>query len=192
MTQVLGVILAGGQSRRMGSPKHDLAFGNKTLLDYAYERLARQCDAVIINVQQNLLGYTVVQDIFDGSLGPLAGLHGAMVWAKDQGYSHIATIAVDTPFFPTDYVARLKKNCDVPIVLAGSKGRSHPTCGLWCVNLGDDLAKALQSGDRRVMAWVQTHEHRVETFETGSVDPFFNVNTPEDYDTAKAILAGQI
>ena len=109
-------------------------------------------------------------------------------WATE-----IVTVAGDTPFFPTNLVETLvaaSKGQTDPMVLAVTPDGRHPTFGLWPVALRDDLRDALNGGLRRVVQWTDAHGCRDAMF-TGAGDPFFNVNTPEDLEKARAIQGGR-
>ena len=206
----LGVILAGGRATRMGGgDKGLLRLGDATLLDRVIARLAPQVSGLALSANGDPArfadtGLPVVADSIEGFPGPLAGVLAGLDWASGQGASAIVTVAADTPFFPTDLVARLTATADGmthPLVLAAtprgtektkSMSRSglirHPTFGLWPVTLRDDLRAALNEGINKVVIWTEKHGGREAVFPTGSGDPFFNVNTPEDLATAEALL----
>ncbi|HSG57179.1 MAG TPA: molybdenum cofactor guanylyltransferase, partial [Paracoccaceae bacterium] len=144
-------------------------------------------------------GLPVLADSVEGFVGPLAGVLAGLDWAAEQGADAIVTAAADTPFFPCDLVPRLMQAGEgmaTPLVLAATpdaaRGVSrHPTFGLWPVALRDDLRTALAGGLRKVVLWTERHGGREALFEVGEVDPFFNVNTPEDLAMAEAILERQ-
>lgn len=210
MTRPLGVILAGGQATRMGGgDKGLLPLGEDTLLDRVIDRLSPQVDAIALNANGDparfdAFGLPVVPDSIDGFPGPLAGVLAGLDWAAGKGAETIVTVAADTPFFPTDLVAHLQDvadGMDHPLVLAATprgqeKTKSmsksglirHPTFGLWPVALRDDLRSALEEGISKVVIWTERHGGREAVFPTDAGDPFFNVNTPEDLETARAML----
>ncbi len=102
----------------------------------------------------------------------------------------MATAATDTPFLPLDQVARLAETANdahEPIALAKSAGRLHPTFGLWPVSLADDLILALDASTRKVAAWALGQGAARAAFADLPHDPFFNINTPDDLDTANRI-----
>jgi len=201
----LGVILAGGQSRRMGGgDKALLALGGRPVIGHVIARLAPQVAGLAINANGDAarfddFGLPVIADSIAGFAGPLAGVLAGLDWAATQGASHIVTAAADTPFFPTDLVARLQAAADeagVPIALAASpdplRGMNrHPTFGLWPVALRDDLRAALQGGLRKVVLWTDRHGTALAEFSSAAADPFFNINRPEDLARAKTMLAGE-
>jgi len=194
----VGVILAGGASRRMGGgDKGLIALGGRPMLALVADRLADQVAAVAINANGDparfdAFGLPVVADSVAGLPGPLAGVLAGMDWARARGASHLVTVAADTPFFPSDLVARLiagATSARAPIALAATPDGLHPTFGLWPVALRDDLAQALHAGTRKLAAWAEG-EGAVRVPFAGEDDPFFNINTPEDLECARARLAG--
>ena len=189
MKQPYGVILAGGQARRMGGgDKGLLRLGGATLLGRVIERLEPQVVGLCLNANGDAarfesFGLPVVADEVEGFAGPLAGVLAGLDWAATQGAEHIVTAAADTPFFPGDLVPRLQMAAEVqgkPIALARTDNGRHPTFGLWPVRLRDDLRAALRDGVRKVVQWTDGHGTAMADFPTVRFDPFFNVNTPED------------
>lgn len=205
--QVAGVVLAGGLSRRMGGGNKSLKpIGGRAMIAHTLARLVPQADQTIINANDGVEAYSefdhsVVPDSKDGHAGPLAGVLTGMQWARVNAPDArwIVTAAADTPFFPTDlvdsFVAAVAPH-QTKIALARSAGKLHPVFGLWPVSLADDLAAWLEDDkNRKVLAWVDRHELVEVSFSGFEVagkkrDPFFNVNTPEDLDVARAIVAG--
>lgn len=201
MMQPAGVILAGGQSRRMGGgDKGLLQLGGQPILGHVIDRLEPQVVEIALNANGDStrfagFGLQVIADSIDGFAGPLAGVLAGMDWAAAHGHSHIITAAADTPFFPCDLVPRLILAAEnAPIALAATpdpeRGKSrHPTFGIWPVELRDDLRAALADGLRKVVQWTDRHGTGMAMFEVETFDPFFNVNTPEDLATASELLA---
>ncbi|WP_224824906.1 molybdenum cofactor guanylyltransferase MobA [Cognatishimia sp. MH4019] len=200
MSKPLGVILAGGQARRMGGgDKGMLVLQGMTLLDRVIDRLGPQVDRLVLNANGDAArfieyGLPVVPDTVGDDIGPLAGVLAGMNYAVDHGYDRIVTAAADTPFFPHDLVERLERASDratTPIALSATheEGRlvRHPTFGLWEVRLRDDLRAALQDGLRKIVMWTDKHGAASTAFEDNA---FFNVNTPDDLEQAEAILKG--
>ncbi len=189
MKQPLGVILAGGQASRMGGGDKGLnPLGRSTILGHVIDRLAPQVAALALNANGDRarfdgLGLPVICDSIDGFAGPLAGVLAGLDWAAGEGASHIVTAAADTPFFPGDLVPQLQYAAETqgqPIALARTENGRHPTFGFWPVALRHDLRDALEGGMRKVLAWTDTHGTAFADFPTGGIDPFFNVNTPDD------------
>jgi len=203
MVRPLGVILAGGLARRMGGgDKSLLSLGvSSRVLDQVIARLGAQVDQMVLNANGDPerfdeFGLPVVADSLDGFLGPLAGVLAGLDYAADHGFDHIVSVAADTPFFPTDLVSALEtasKHMDVPIALAATKiegGNTvrHPTFGFWPVALREDLRSALQDGLRKVVLWTDQHGAETHVFDSGEIDPFFNINTPEDLELANKMM----
>ena len=209
MRQPYGVILAGGRATRMGGgDKALLPLGAGTVLDHVIDRLAPQVAGLALNANGDpdrfaAWGLPVLPDPVADRPGPLAGVLAGLDRAAAEGAETIVTVAADTPFFPCDLVPRLLQEAEGmahPLVLAatpradgeatksmsGSGRIRHPTFGLWPVALRDDLRAALQDGVRKVVMWTEKHGGREALFEAPG-DPFFNVNTPEDLETAQAM-----
>lgn len=186
MQAPVGLILAGGQSRRMGgASKAELMLGGRRLLDHCTDRLEPQVSALAVNSNTAIsCDFPVRADTITGHLGPLAGILTGMIWATDQGATHLATAAVDTPFLPCDLIPRLQLTGDFAI--AATPDGPHGTFGLWPVSLRDDLAAFLQNGGRKVRAFTDTHNAATAMFPDSTPNPFFNINTPDDLAQAEA------
>ena len=189
------VILAGGRSQRMKrKDKSFLEVGDKTLLDMTIERLQSQSRRVAINTNSysskyKRYGLPILHDQVKGFFGPLAGILTAMKWAEDIGYKEVITVAVDTPLFPKNLLKELYEKMRVSnsdIVYASSlsyhkhKEVLHPVFGLWKTYLRDDLRKELERGVRKVTLWSEKHKTSSVCFAKDLIDPFFNINTPDD------------
>ncbi|MCB1514188.1 MAG: molybdenum cofactor guanylyltransferase MobA [Hyphomicrobiaceae bacterium] len=209
--QVVGVLLAGGQSRRMfadGAGSGDkglLDIAGRPMLAHVIERLAPQVGALVLNANGDpgrfaSFGLPLVADTVGGQVGPLAGVLAGMRWAvaHTPGAALIATASTDAPFVPRDLVERLVSARNAAgggerIALARSGGHLHPVIGLWPVSLADDLEQALLDGVRKVLAWTDRHgtvgvDFASVTVAGEEVDPFFNANTPEELRQARQLL----
>ena len=199
---ILGTILAGGLSRRMeGREKSLVDLDGKPLLARAIERLAPQAGPLVINANGDPLrfsgfGLPVIADTVEGYAGPLAGVLAAMRHARTlDGITHVLTAAADTPFFPVDLFQRFAARLEAEtapadtICLAASGGNRHPVFGLWPVMLADALERFLIAEEgRKVMLFVDRHPwFEVDFPFQGSIDPFFNVNTPDDLSEAERL-----
>ena len=190
------VILAGGQSRRMGGgDKGLLPLGAGTVIGQVIGRMAPQVGRMAINANGGAArfaayGLPVLPDSLPGFPGPLAGVLAALDWAILQGAEWVVTVPSDTPFLPADLVARLviAAKEDAPIAIAATEDRVHPTCGLWSVRLRDDLAATLHKDQRKLRDFTDRHRAVTVSFKPGPPDPFFNINTPADLAQAKAWL----
>ena len=193
---ILGVILAGGQSRRMGNKNKLLAtINNKSLLEITSNLVKNQLNRVIINSNiqvdsNNKLNFEIVPDEIDGYLGPLSGIFSAMKWAKKNfpDCQWIASFPVDSIFFPDNFIdvmiSKIKK--ETQIVCAKSNGRIHPVFALWSIVLVNALEKALvEDGIRRIDEWTTRYNLEIVNFKFKKLDPFFNINTFDDLEKAK-------
>lgn len=197
---VVGVLLAGGRSRRMGGGDKCLkVVAGRPLLAHAIARAAPQVERLVINANGDptrfsSFGLAVVADGVSGFAGPLAGVLAGLDWAAAHASDcrHVATFATDAPFFPTDLVARLSEAVarGADLACAASGGRTHPVFGLWPLRLRDDLRHAMCAEDvRKVDVWTARHRLAEVAFDRADYDPFFNANRPEDIMRAEAILA---
>ncbi len=199
---VVGLLLAGGLSQRMGGGDKCLrAFRGRPLLAAVIERAAPQVDRLVVNANGPPerfapFGLPVAPDTVGGRVGPLAGVLTGMEWAAERvpGCAWVATFATDAPFLPRDLVSRLAAACTdegAEMACAASGGRAHPVFGLWPVELRGALRTALvDERIRKVDAWTARYRCAVAEFEAGEIDPFFNVNEPEDLVRAERIGGG--
>jgi molybdopterin-guanine dinucleotide biosynthesis protein A len=196
------VILSGGRSSRMGEPKALLPFGAARLIDHVAERIRPQVGQIALNTNDPAiaLGGTVgFPDRFPGFHGPLAGIHAALAHVAETspGATHAFLLPVDSPFFPKNVVAELAATLTGPddVALGASLGRMHPVLGLWPVTVRDALAGWLQNPPTlKVRAFLDGRPVRVTEFSAvettlGPLDPFSNINTPDDLDRARRLLA---
>ncbi|MBB2963035.1 molybdenum cofactor guanylyltransferase MobA [Methylobacterium sp. R2-1] len=196
---VLGLILAGGLSRRMGGGDKPLRrLAGRTLLERVAERLRPQCQGgLVLSANGDPARF---RDVFSGEIlsdpvpdhpGPLAGILAGME-AAQPGITHVVSVPGDAPFLPHDFVARLVAAAAAegkPIALAASGERRHFTSALWPVALRVDLRDWLGRGERRVGGFIERHGAAVASWPVAPVDPFLNLNAPEDLAAAEAILA---
>lgn len=195
---VLGVVLAGGLSRRMGAEKGLLELAGMPVLAHVLAALAGQSPVPLAGVILNANGDAqrfaafacpVVADSVPDAPGPLAGVLAGLEHAALHypAVSHILTVSCDLPFLPPDLLARLWGGLAAsPVACAASMGRSHNTITLWPVSLRARLRTALvEEGQRRVRGFMQEVGCAEVVWPDGLRDPFFNVNTPEDLATAQ-------
>ncbi|MCT8158931.1 molybdenum cofactor guanylyltransferase MobA [Pseudoruegeria sp. SHC-113] len=204
MREPYGVILAGGRATRMGGgDKGLLQIAGQSLLARVVDRIAPQVAGLALNANGDAarfagFGLPVLPDGIAEYPGPLAGVLAGMDWAAAQGADHVVSVAADTPFFPEDLVPRLLLAAETeakPIALAATPRPDgghwrHPTFGLWPVALRHDLRAALEGGLRKVVLWTDSHGTATAPFPATPFDPFFNVNTPEDLETARRMAEG--
>ncbi len=197
----LGLVLAGGLARRMGGgDKALLRIGGVSILDRVLDRLGPQCSGIILNANGDPrrfapTGLPVVADDVPGFAGPLAGVLAGLDWtaAHAPEIAWIASVPGDCPFLPRDLIAGLhaaRSKTGAPLACAKSGEWRHPVAGLWPVALRDDLRQALvEENLRKIEIWTSRHGVALAEWTDTPVDPFFNVNTPEDAARAEAIAA---
>lgn len=189
MNDTFGLILAGGQGRRMGgSDKALLHLAGRPLVAHAAARLGPQCGALAINANGSAarlasLGLPVIADeIVDA--GPLAGVLAGLRLARESGFALLCTLSVDAPFAPGDLVARLheaRRAANATMAVAASGGRRHHVIALWPVALETELRRALvDEGLRKAETFVTLQSPALAEWPDAPLDPFFNVNRPED------------
>jgi molybdopterin-guanine dinucleotide biosynthesis protein A len=195
------VILAGGLAARMGGgDKTLLRLEGRTILERIVARLAPSVAALVINANGDParfreFGLPVIADSVGGNPGPLAGILAGMDWAAKScpGSSDIVTAPGDAPFLPMDLVERLlaaRRATGARIVIAASQGRRHPVAALWPVDLAAALRRSIvDEGIRKVQAFADRHQAAIVAFPVSQVDPFYNVNSPEDLSDATLLAA---
>lgn len=198
---IIGVILAGGQSSRMGGGDKGMrALGDRPLLAHVIARLRPQVERLVLNANGDAarlagFGLPVIPDSVPDFAGPLAGVLAGMDWAVSElpEAHYIVTVPGDGPFLPRDLVAHLSKAIldeDAELAMAASAGQPYPVIGLWPVALRDELRRALTVEDvHKVDAWTARYRRVTASFPTEPVDPFFNANTPEQLAEAARLLA---
>ena len=196
-------ILAGGLARRLGGGDKSLrTVAGRTVLDRLIERLTPQSSRLVLNANTDTggdpgrfgsLDLPIVPDDLPGNPGPLAGVLAVLDWtaATDPGAASVVTVPGDTPFLPLDLVRRLHDGRRTArFACAASGGRTHPVIALWDVSLRTELRHALVvEGVRKVGAFTGRHLAVAVEWPAIPVDPFLNVNTPEDLSRAN-FLAG--
>ena len=195
---ILGAILAGGQSKRMGKDKLFLELNNKKLIEHTLDKVKKYLKKIIIITNQDNEFFfknnlTTVKDCIEGQLGPLVGILTAMKWAKENlsKCSWIATFPCDTPFFPESIIKSFieeSKKKESLILCASSHGHKHNIFGLWSLDLYDKLEHDLINKKiRKVQDWTEKNKIKNLEFKFIDYDPFFNINTEEDLAFAKKL-----
>jgi molybdopterin-guanine dinucleotide biosynthesis protein A len=198
---VCGLLLAGGQSRRMGGGDKCLQMlGDKTLLARVIDCARPQVDELVLNANGDparfsIYGLPVIGDVVDGFAGPLAGILTGLEWARDNrpACNWVASFACDAPFAPNDLISRLSDAIEDQkgdLACASSNDRDQPVFGLWPVALAGDLRAALVDEDvRKVDVWTARYRLVRASWAVDPIDPFLNVNRPEDLARAEAIIS---
>jgi molybdopterin-guanine dinucleotide biosynthesis protein A len=198
--KIVGLLLAGGRSRRMGGGDKALRpLRGVPLLERVIERLRPQVDVLVLNANGDAarfakFGLPVVPDSVPDFAGPLAGVLAGLDWtaAHRPDCPFVVSVATDAPFLPADLVARLVDGIGAgngDLACAASGGRAHPVFGVWPVRLRDDLRRAvIEEEVRKVDRWTARYRLVTVPFADSPVDPFFNANRPEDLGAAEALL----
>jgi molybdopterin-guanine dinucleotide biosynthesis protein A len=196
-----GLVLAGGLARRMGGgDKALIRIGNETILQRALARLTPQVSGIVLNANGDParfaeFGLPVVADSVPDFAGPLAGILAGLDWvaANRPGTEWVVSVPGDCPFLPRDLVARLhdtRIKAGTPLACAHSGDWRHPVVGLWQVALREDLRHAITVEDlRKIEVWTTRHGVALADWPVEPVDPFFNVNTPEDVERATTLAS---
>jgi molybdopterin-guanine dinucleotide biosynthesis protein A len=201
--KTFGLILAGGLARRMGGgDKALIEIGGRTILDRVIATMAPQCDGLILNANGDparfaSFGLPVVPDDIPDFAGPLAGILVGLDWVAEHrpDLGWMASVPGDCPFLPTDLVEKLhaaRAAAGAPLACAKSGDWRHPVAGLWPVSLRADLRDALVNQDlHKIEVWTARHGIAIAEWPDRPVDPFFNVNTPDDRARANDIALQQ-
>jgi molybdopterin-guanine dinucleotide biosynthesis protein A len=195
--RTVGLVLAGGLARRMGGgDKALIRIGGEAILDRVLAVLRGKCDPIILNANGDparfaRYGLPVIADSVPDFAGPLAGILAGLDWAAAHapGTEWVVSVPGDCPFLPPDLVDRLhfvRAEAGTPLACARSGEWRHPVVGLWRVDLRDDLRHALTVEDlRKIEIWTARHGIGIASWPDEPVDPFFNVNTPDDLAAAE-------
>jgi len=179
----VGLILAGGRSRRMqGKDKALLAMRGETLLAHIIRRLSPQVDALALNSNASpdafsAYGLPIIPDRLPGFLGPLAGVHAGLAQYPED---HLVTVAVDLPFLPPDLVARLHAGLGAKSCAYASDGERHALALLWRPGMAASVEDYLQRGGRSLKDFLAVHGQPVRFDQPRDRGLFCNLNTPED------------
>ena len=196
---ILGVILAGGQSRRMGRDKSLIKLNEKTLIEHTIIKVKKFLPNLIIISNENKneimkYGIDLVNDCLGKNQGPLIGIMTAMKYIKDnkKNFDWIATFPCDTPFFPELLMKKFIDNSKSKkslLYFASSKGQRHNVFGLWSLKLYDKLHNDIvNKNSRKVEDWAEQNDVQRIEFSFEKDDPFFNINTEEDLIKAKELF----
>ena len=191
---ILGVILAGGKSKRFGDDKTVAKLGSKTLLGHTIEKIEKKFQEILIISNNEIISdkknVFLTKDLIDGHLGPLIGVLSAMEWIKrnKKNYNWIATFPCDTPFFNENLIEKIKNcpnNSSKRLFFLKSRNRRHNIFGLWSLELKDILLKDINKGHRKVEEWANKVGSEIIEINDESDYNFLNINTKEDLEEAR-------
>ena len=194
-SKILGTVLAGGKSVRLGMDKSQVKLADKLLIDYILSEIIEEFKEILI-VANNSIDFqksnkiSVIED-FKKDLGPLGGVFTAMKWIKDNNkdYQWVSTFPTDSPFFKNkilkDFFNEIHPG-ESKLFFIKSNNTRHNIFGLWSLELMNKLEEDLNKGERKVEVWANSVGVKVINMDFGKDDPFFNINTKEDLEKAKA------
>lgn len=192
--RLCAVIVAGGQSSRMGREKALELIRGRRMIDRISEILAGQVEAVVLNANGDVQrfdspGLAIIPDLRHDVGTPLAGVHAALDYATANGFDAVLTTPSDAPFLPADLVARLAA-VGRSAAIAASGGQPHYLTGLWLRPLLPEIERALAlPRTPRLQDWCRVCDAAVVEWPVIPYDPFFNANTPEELVEAERIAA---
>ena len=192
---ILGVVLAGGKSKRFGEDKSKIKLNGKNLIQHTLDKIKTKFKTIVI-VSNNKISndYFTVKDCIDGQLGPLVGVLSAMKWIKTNNHSYdwLATFPCDTPFFNVSLIDKFieaSKSSNDLLYFAKTKEKRHNIFGLWSLKLIETLEMDIVKNNyRKVEKWADKIGVKTINISYKEVDPFFNINTKADLEEAKEIL----
>ncbi len=194
---ILGVVLAGGKSLRFGQDKSQVKLGDKILIDYILNEIIDQFNEILVIANKqitfmNSKKISIIND-YQKDLGPLGGVLTAMKWIQNnkKTYNWISTFPTDTPFFTKKELIKFYKNINYTeskLFFMKSGNTRHNIFGLWSIDLINSLEKDLLNNEKKVETWANKKGVRTIEIDFNDKDPFFNINTLEDYEKAKQMI----
>ena len=195
---ILGVVLAGGQSKRLGTDKSIIKLGQKTLIEHTISKIENKFSEILIITNNkkfttNKKNIFFIKDSIKGNLGPLVGVFSAMEWIikKNKQYKWIATFPCDTPFFDNQIIDELKKKSfkkDKKLFFLKSGEKRHNIFGLWQLSLKKTLEEDIKNNYRKVEEWADKIGLETINVDTKNFNSFLNINTKDDLEEAKKNL----
>lgn len=182
---VTGVLLAGGQSSRMGFPKGKIVFRGTTLAERALNVLSAICSEVLVSSSTDsyiFLQARFVADVFKNA-GPLGGIHAAL---KNAAFPRVIFLPIDLPFIEEThirFIIETGQNTDLPVIPTHADGKVEPLCGLYPTNLAVEAENLILKRKYKVtdlLDQVGYFSLKAEDFPNYHSHLFFNVNTSVD------------
>lgn len=196
-SNILAVVLAGGKSQRFGEDKSQVKLKGKMLIDYILSEIIDEFDETLIVTNKPISFIKsnkifITKDFKEG-LGPLGGILSAMKWIKKnkKKYHWISTFPSDTPFFTKKELKIFYEKIRIDkskLFFAKSQKTRHNIFGLWSIDLINRLESDLIAGERKVEVWANSIGVNTIDIKYKNIDPFFNINTKEDYEKALRII----
>ena len=188
-TNVVAIVLAGGEGRRIGGAKPLRHFRGERLIDRALRHARSWADLVAIAVREPAQVRPIdVPIILDepNVAGPLGGLVSALAFGARESRHYVLTIPADMPFLPRDLLLRLHSRIgQFGCAIACSGGHLHPVCGLWRTSALDQVGGYLAGGQRSLRAFAARIGVREVEWPSEPLDPFFNINSADELTKAE-------
>jgi len=185
--KVLGCIIAGGKSSRMGQDKALADLWGKPIIQHVIDIIRPQVSHLIINskgpdAKYTSTGLNELFDLYPHCDSPLNGMLSCLRMAKEIGFDGILTVPADCPFLPNDLAEGLVQFGEATgAATAYSNQQTHYLTGFWHIALATQLEDAMANkGLIRVKDWCALAKAKTVEWPLLGIDPFFNVNTPED------------
>ena len=195
-----GVILAGGNARRLGGKgKAFIEVIGVPLINLVIQKFEPQVSKVAINTRDknnfSNYNYPIIEDVIneEGGSGPLAGISSAIKWAKTLNnlVSHVVVVPVDTPLLPEDLVNRMSLELKInkpDIIFSSSNNNIYPVVSMWSLEMDSYLDQALHQGVRKIDLFTSSYNVSIIDWSFNDIDPFFNINRPEDVELAEKYI----
>lgn len=193
--KITGLVLSGGQGRRIQAEKGLLMLNHQTLAQNACRYLESRVSQVWISANRQQHHYAKIAPVladdpeYGEGAGPLAGVATALKHLKTPW---LLTLPVDVPWLPEEMLSLLANAVEsggVNVAYATTQNRAHPLCMLVHRDRFASLQAYLQGGDRKVRLWLKGQKAQPVMF-TVEPDLFMNINTPEDLARAQQRLKG--
>ena len=187
---ILGVVLAGGKSKRFGEDKSKVKLNGKILLEHTLDKIKSKFDEIIIVTNNKIVtDYTTIEDCYEGQLGPLVGVLSAMKYAnQNKKYNWIITFPCDTPFFDEIIIEKMIQKTSSKkekIFLIKEKKQRHNIFGTWSTSLEKVLEQDLNNNFRKVDLWADKIGCSYIEKDIKKENEFLNINTKEDLELAE-------
>lgn len=196
---IAGLVLAGGRSRRFGSEKGLARLKGRPLLSWAFDVVA-PCPHFAVSVKPGSqtelyaeqIGFPVLFDLHHPGIGPLAGIHAGLLWAKSRGARALAVIPCDMPCLPLDLVACLDAGRGRSrAAVAVACGEVQPACALWSIDTLHEIECVLACGRHPALAALLA-DLKAEHVHFASPAAFRNANTADDLEGLEASFVGEL
>lgn len=179
---ITGIVLAGGQSRRMGSDKALLEFRGKKLIEFSLGVMREVAGTIIISANHDLfnyLGETVVADKHSG-IGPLGGLEATL---RTSGTRVNLLAPCDTPFLSAAFLRGILDYVEAydAVVPISTDGKIEPLTAYYSKDILPVIERQIKQGDYKIQHLLQNIRTKYLLFDGSHI--LKNMNTPDDFVT---------